>query len=733
MKKFFKWFFIIIILIGFLGGGWYVYDNYIAKHTIRNHFSVVPKDAIFIIETSNLTEAWTKISESNIWTNLLNNKTFEEINEYADLLDDYLKNNKAINLILSNRPMLVSAHMISGIDYDFLFVVDLQGAKSISKAFDALSILDGYKFKKRKYHETEINELIDTEDPNSIIYFSIVDNLLVATFTGELIERAIDSRVADYWKKNKVYQEVSNELSYRKLFKFYFNYKQLTNFSNIYTEDMKEYTQPIASSLMFSALNMNLLENRLSFDGFTAIDSLPSYISALSDVKPGKMSAYKIISDQAALYFSICFKDYNMLFQSLIKQYAEGNVKDMEDYSKNVKRVEKILKINMQEDFFDWIGEEIAFIKLQPKSSARVEDVIVAIHAKEIDDAKKGLTHITKQIRKRSPLKFEIIDYKNFDINYLERRNFFKMFFGKLFKNLEKPYFTYIENFVVFSNSQDALKEIIDDYLKGHILSHKEKFMDFKAEFEQKSNISIFIQMPKLYTNLYTFSNNETKNSVKDNKNLILSFNRIGFQLISRGDLFETNFIADHDPDAAYKAELEKFEKQASESLNKEQFDSLTFKIILEDSILQNDRPYRAYYDDEKTIKFEGRIINNMVNDLWRSYYRNGNLKNSVNYKDGKVEGVAFFYFDDKNEIKLAEINYQEDLINGLYLEFYKNGAQKAKIQYEEGKLNGDAEFYYKTGSIKIKGKYKNNNKKGKWIFYNKKGEVINKERMRSK
>ena len=733
MKKFFKRFFVIIVIIAIAGGAWYVYDNYIAKHPVRNHFSVVPDDAVFIIETSNLTDAWTNISESSIWANLLKNKTFGEINEYADLLDDYLKNNKAINLLLSNRPMLVSAHMISGVDYDFLFVVDLQAGKTISKAFDALEIVEGYKLKKRQYHKVEVKEFIDVEDPNSIIYFSIVDNLLVATFTGELIERAIDSRGTDYWKNNKVYQEVSNELSYRKLFKFFFNYKQLPKFSNIYVEDMDEYTQAVANSLVFSAFNMNLFENRLSFDGFTAIDSVPSYMSALSDVKPGTMRAHEIISDQAALYFSISFKNYNILFQSLINQYEEGNAKDMEDYSKNVKLVERLLKINMQEDFFDWIGEEIAFIKLQPKNSARVEDVIVAIHTKEIEDAKKGLNHITKQIRKRSPLKFEIINYKNFGINYLERKGFFKMFFGKLFKKLEKPYFTYIEDFVVFSNSQDALKEIIDDYLKGHTLSHKSEFMDFKAEFEQKSNISIFLQMPKMYSNLYTFSNNETKNSLKDNKNLILSFNRIGFQLISRGDLFETNFITDHNTDAAYEEELAKFQKKATESLNKEQFDSLTFKIVLEDSILQNDGAFKTYYNDEKTIKYEGRITDNKVNNLWRSYYKSGNLKSAVNYKEGKVEGIAFFYYDDKNEVKLAEINYQEDLINGLYQEFYENGAQKAKLNYEEGKLNGNAEFYYKTGSIKIKGKYKNNKKKGKWIFYNEKGEVINKERMRQK
>ncbi|MBN1253283.1 MAG: DUF3352 domain-containing protein [Bacteroidales bacterium] len=731
MKKFFKWFFVLIILIGISVGAWYVYDNYIAENNVRNDFSVVPADAVFVIETSNLSEAWTAISESNIWKHLLQNEHFKDINDYAVLLDDYLKRNTAIGLILKNREMLVSAHMISGVDYDFLFVIDLQTSKSISKAFNALDLVEGYKVKKRKFHEVEIIEFIDLNQPDSAIYFAVVDNLLIATFTGELIERAIDSKDSGFWKKNKQYQEVAGELSSNRLFKFYFNYKQLPNFLNIYADDMNEYSLALANLLVYSAFNMNLYNNRLSFDGFTVLDSLPSYLSALSDVKPGKISAYEIISNQTALYFSISFKSYNMLFQSLISQYATGNAKDMEDYSKNVNLIEKLLGINMQEDFFDWIGEEIAFVKLLPKNSARLEDVIVAVNAIDINNAKKGLNHITKQIRKRSPLKFDIINYKNFEINYLERKGFFKMFFGKLFEKLEKPYFTYIEDFVVFSNSLDALKEIIDDYLKGHTLSHKQSFMDFKDEFEQKSNITIFLQMPKLYSNIYTFSNDETKKSIKENKDLILSFNRIGFQLVSKGDLFKTIMIADYNEDAALYEELEKFEKKASDDLQKEQFDSLTFKIILEDSILKNDGPYRAYYADNKTIRFEGRITNHLLNNLWRSYYPSGNLKSSVNYKEGNVDGVAFFFYDDKNENKLAEINYENDLINGLYQEFYENGAQKANLNCEDGKLDGDAEFYYKTGSIKIKGKYKDNEKRGKWIFYDEKGNIINKERMK--
>lgn len=731
MKKFFKWFFILVLLGGLAAGGYYVYDNYIAKSEVRTDFSVIPNDPIFIIETSNLSKGWTTISKSEIWRHLIQNPYFKDIDEYAVTMDEFLANNKTMDLLLGNRNMLISAHMVSGVDYDFLFVVDLQSAKTISTGLDnALKMLEGYNLKKRKYKGIEVMELTDLKDPSSIIYLYVLDNLLVGSFTSGLIEKSIDHKGDKYWANNQPLIEVSEDLSRNKLLKLYFNYKRMPQFAGIYSQESEEYTQAIADALSFSVFNINLEDEQLSFDGYTVLDSTASYMSALSDVKPGRMRAFKIISDQAALYMSIGFKSYSMFYLSLMNQYAAGNAKDMEDYKKNMKRLEKYLGISLEKDFFDWIGEEICFIKLRPQENTRAEDVIVTIHAKDIDMAKAGFGKIAQQIKKRSPAKFKSIEYKNFEIQYLEIKGFFKLFLGKLFGKLEKPYITYIEDFMVMSNSEATLKEVIDEYIKGHTLSHNEKFMDFKDNFDAKSNFSVFVQMPKMYTNLYQFSNYETKKAIKQNKDLVLSFHRIGFQLVADGDLFKTKLIAAHDPNAALNDELEKFEKKTSDALKVEDFDSLRFKIALPDSILSNNGPYQVQYVETQTVKFEGNISGNQVNGIWRTYYPSGNLKSTVNYKDGKVDGEAFFFYDDGKETKMAELTYDEDLIDGVYLEFHNNGAQKAMLNYDEGVLNGEAEFYYKTGRTKIKGKYKKGHKKGKWYFYDEKGKLINKERM---
>ncbi len=731
MKTFLKIFLIIVVIASVLGGGYYVYDQYFSKSDGRDALTLIPEDAIFVVETSNLTEGWTAVSDSKIWSHLLQNEYFKDINEYVDMIDSYLKENSAVNLVLSDRKLLLSAHMISGVDWDFLYVVDLQSASAIGGGLDkALAFIEGYNVNVREFKGEKIIELVNETDPKDVVYMANVDNLLVVSFVGALIEKAINQKDDLHWKNNAFFQEVSTDLSSRKLMKFYFNYAQLNAFSQSFLDAEEEMLKELGLSLRFSGFDVNLENERLSFEGFTSMDSVASYIKALAGVAPGKMRAYELLSDQTAFYLSMNFDSYPDFYQKLTDQYRTGNAEDMDDIDKNVKMLEKLLKIDLNEDFFSWIGHEIAFAKLRPKNSARIEDVVVAIHALDIDKAKAGMEHITSQIRKRSPLKFDVIEYKNYSINYLERKGLFKMFFGKLFGALEKPYFTFIEDYLVMSNSKETLMEVIDDYMKGSVLSHNVDFMDFKDEFDVKSSVSMFIQMPKIYAIMYSYGNDEKRESLKANKDLVLSFARIGFQLVSEGGMLTTRFIADHDPNAPLDDELEKFEKEASDNLFNEEYDSLQFKIELSEELLSEDKQYKAYYADSTTIMYEGTILKGKVTGLWRSYYESGNLKSSINYDDGYVDGIAYFYYDDAKGTKKAEVNFDKDVIVDEYREFFDNGAQKAKLEYDEGVLHGDAEFYYPNGTLKIEGKYKRGQKKGRWKSYDERGKLISKERM---
>ena len=142
----------------------------------------------------------------------------------------------------------------------------------------------------------------------------------------------------------------------------------------------------------------------------------------------------------------------------------------------------------------------------------------VIIRASDIDLAKTNLAFVSKQIAKKSPVKFKDVPYKGYLINYLAVKGFFKLFLGKLFQKLEKPYFTVIDDYVIFSNHPQTIKSIINDYEAGKTLAQFEPFNDFLGKFNTSSSIFVYVQTPVLHTNLKGFVSPATWTRVAENK-----------------------------------------------------------------------------------------------------------------------------------------------------------------------------------------------------------------------
>ena len=695
----------------------------------RDPFTAIPDDAVYIIETTDLTEGWTTLSDSKMWKHMRTNKHFEDISKSAATLDSLIKGDATMDMLFSNRQLLVSAHMISGSDYDFVFVINMKQASKVLFVKDYIKGIIGaygYSMNKRNFEGNEIIELTDNETLE-VLYITFIDNLFVGSYSPILLEKSIKQKDKNNWTKNKTFQAVAGEISSKKLFNFYFNYSQLSKYMAVYLSEESDIVNSLGKSLEFSAFNVNFEDERLSFSGYTNLaDSVSSYLKSLANVSPGKSAGYKIASDKTALYIAMCFDNFDDFYKNLTKEFSDEKGDTYEDYSKTVKKVEKLFRISMQDDFFSWIGTEIAFVKLKPVANTKENDVSILIHAKDIDDAKKGLDHLTTQVKKRSPLKFEEVDYKNYTINYLDIKGFFKMFFGKLFGKLEKPYFTYIDDYVVFSNSPSSLMDIIDDYLDGKTLEKNKAFTEFRDNFESKSNITAYIRMPELYSHIYYYSNLEKRKGVHENKDLILSFSQVGFQLVSDGKMFKTTLIVAHDEDALFNEELEKFEN-AAEELYVSDYDSLKFRPALTSDQLAKDGALEMKYENDKP-KYEGTIRDGRIDGAFKTYFNNGNLESVVNYRDGKITGKAIFYYDNDDQKIKAEMTFNDkEKIEGIYTEYYENGSKKAVIEFEDGVMNGDAFLYYDSGNIKIEGRYKDGQKEGKWKNYTEDGNLFDK------
>ena len=727
--KIILWIFIILLLAG---GGYLLY-LYFSESGNRNALSVIPKDAIYIIETENATDAWETLQESKMWRHMLNSPKFEDINASAMSLDSLIEGNTTLKMLLKNRQVVISSHMVSLNDYDFIFAVNLKKASKISFLKNYIKEIVGYfdfAYNKRTYNGNEIIELTDVAS-GDILSLCFVENIMVCSYSPVLIEKAIDQQNSGFWTNNPQVRFVSTEIKGNKLFKLYLNYSMMDEFMKCYLSEPSSFISSLDKSLNFSAFDVVMSDELLTWKGYTSVnDSFPSYYKAIAGIEPGPFKAYEIIPDKAALYVSVSFNKSKDFFDKLKEVYRAEDTTKADNYEKTIKKVEKVVKVNLEEDFFGWIGNEISFVKLQPSANAREYDAICMIQANDIAKAKSSLEKIARNVKRRTLglLKFDDAEYKSYTIKNLEYGWFLKLLFGKTLSKFDRPYYIIIDDYVVFSNSPSCLMDFIDDYTVGNTLSHNEEFMHFMNNFENQSNISIFVQMPKIYSHMYYYSKDEKRKGIQDNKETILSFTRVGLQLTSDEKMFKTTLVADFDESAAFSKSLEDVES-AAEDLYLTSIDSGNYKVVVPPSSAAKSGPLKIYYADSTTLKAEGRLVDGKPDGLWRSYFKSGKIMAAVNYAGGKANGIAMFYFDGDKQIIRVELTFADDKINGVYREFYMNGNRKAMLNFTDGLPDGDAEFYYDSGVLKIEGQYEEGVKEGKWKHYTETGELIDKEK----
>ena len=91
------------------------------------------------------------------------------------------------------------------------------------------------------------------------------------------------------------------------------------------------------------------------------------------------------------------------------------------------------------------------------------------------------------------------------------------------------------------------------------------------------------------------------------------------------------------------------------------------------------------------------------IDEIYKSYWGNGNISSEIPYKNGKRNGLFKRYYINGN-IKY-EIEYKDGLINGLYKAYYwLNGDIKYDVEYKDSLRNGLCKFYYyKNGKNMMK------------------------------
>lgn len=690
-------------------------------------FDYVPESAFLMFYTNDFKDTWEDFRETDTWDIISEQQFLDSSLEQINKLDSIIRENKFFDRVLADHSLLVSFHPVDKEGLKPVFYLDLMEFSKLRFSYDMLE----RKYLREEGFETRAKISFNGETVYEIIkgdskYFvSILDNVLLMSTDKKLIDEVIKGE-ENNWVKEESFTNLDDEFRKRSNIQLYINFSQINSVletRELNPENYKLWVNP----LEYGVYNIEIKDDFIQFTGgISAVPHSHGYLNAFREVDIGRSDALKIISEDIATYNAYTFDDFNDFNRNFKRELAAIDDEAYSQYISTLDNIEKQFDIDIQEHLFNWIGEEIVLGKLKPKIGVSgMSDMFLAVKASNIKTAQKMLDAIIQKVSDESPLKIRERAYRGHDIKYLDIKNFFKLFAGDLFEKMEWPYFTIVDDYVVFSNSVNNLTTLLDHASEGKTLEYDKTYNDVINKSRHKGNIRLYFSAPELYKTVYYHTDAHTQNFLSRYRDLLLYMEAIGVTIKPLKDIYESEMNIKLNTEKKGLPDLMEFENYASKPQN-EMIANKEFKVDLQSMEIADDSTgsVKILYPDS-TLWYEGNVSDGEPDKLWRGFYESGKLKSSVIYKKGKVDNYAVFYYDNKRNSVHIRTQFNDDKLVGEYREFFENGRLKVTINYKEGIPDGRAEYFYPNGNIKISGKYKNGERNGKWKFYNRFGELI--------
>ncbi|HEY3403147.1 MAG TPA: DUF3352 domain-containing protein [Ohtaekwangia sp.] len=661
---------LIFILLVFGCLGWMAFKWYRAQQQTlpEDALNLIPGDAIYFISTADPFNSWKTISNAAAWNHLQHNEYFAELTSSVNSLDSLIRDNDVLFELVASRAVIISAHMISAKDYDFLFLVDLQDVSGIKFLNEYLTTieLEGYTVRTEKHGDNDVIILHDNEKKTDL-HLSMPGSHLVASYRKKILTSALDARTKNTGLQPEKFAEPDAEL--QQIAQVYLNYDHLPEFFSSYASGSNDYVNRFSKALHTTSLNLTQHDELLTASGYTTVnDSVDSYLKTLVISGKGPSEFLEVTSQRTSFFLGLGFTKFSEFFKNFETNIQE-DITEYKTYRDNLQQVENYLKISVQKNIIDWIGDEVALLELQSSGKGLNTETAVILKADNIETAKNNLAHIQRQVKKRTPVKFKEVEYRGFMISYLGMKGFFNLLLGKFFARYDKPYYTIINNFVIFSNHPQTLESLIDDYLSKNTLNRSEEFRKFRKTFDDESSVFIYLNTPLLFNTMKKLADASTQSSMEKNKDFIVCFRHIGFQLIPESGKFKTlfaeQFVApDPIPEAAIQPQLKATTESTPEEETvveeeEEETDPMELPYLYVSNV--NARSHTEYYPDS-TVHVEVELKNGFKDGSYTEYYESGEVKMTGDFKRDKRDGLWKLY--DENGKLLRRRKYENGVVS---------------------------------------------------------------------
>jgi len=653
----------------------------------------VPLNATFILETNNVSELIKSIKNNSAWKDIQTILLFKQVDEQLAFIDSLI--NKDLNIFI-DKNILISGHLQGKDKVQLLFLISLPRSadqKRINKKIESL-LQNKAEITERKHDGTKIFDVKFNDEEQNAFSYSFSKGVLIFSKSTLLAENAVrqvksnNSIAIDY-----NFKKISKTAGKNVVANYYINYETLSNlFKHLLSKQTTKKTSKITNFANWASLDLKFNGTSVLLNGFSFAGANHSkFINIFAKQTPVKNTVAEILPEETSFFTTYSFSD-KYKFKENFVEYLKSH--DLEyDWSKRNKDFNNKYKIDIQKELFEILDNQITFAQADFS-----EYIIVKVNSQK--NTKKILSSITEVYCTLNKLKVE--DYYTkykleeelvFDVYKTPFDNVLDYAFENLHQKFEHKYYFFYEDYLIFTDSYDNLKKIINTTVYKTNLQNTESYKNIEQQTEAKTNIFIYKDLSKnTGQNIQNF-NTEMSDWYKENKTILSKFQEFIVQFSAQNELFYTNMILNYNPQAKVSNSAVWKIKLDGKIITKPLF--FTNHYSFKKEIFVQDIFKNIYLiDNNGKVLFKQELSENIIGSPTQiDYYNNSKhqiLFNTENYiyiidRNGKnVEGFPV-KLESPATNQLSVFDYDND---NNYRFFVACKDQKIYLYQKDGKIN---------------------------------------------
>lgn len=544
-----KYVYYLVFLAVLAGVGYYGYHKWAEAREKVNLWTLVPEDAVFVLESGNHEQFVDRLKRTQVWESLSEIAYLRRLEENIAVIDSIGGGRQSLYKFLAAKRMLTSVHVVSKTNFDLVFYVPISTVKEhrfVRTLGENLEKSNAFSQSTHEYKGIVITDIKNQSNGEILSHFTYRNNLILsqsAVLLEEIIRKiqrnqfesiAQDFHNIDYLEQPKVYGNV------------FINYHNLPPFLNLFLKpELKPDLEYLSGLCRNGMLEFKLENNKLYFSGFSNPQTISqSFYQHQAGQKPKGFNLQHYIPNRMAVFMHFGLDN----FRSLREYKSKNNI---------ARNTEELMWADSLARTFKG---ELALGYLQTFNPATPSEKIVYAQKMEEGRTSVVLNELIKKATAVSKTKAYKEKFGRYAIRVIPVAEFPELLFGRLFRGFEQCFIVELPEYVVFADNAATLRTILSDIDTENVWGKSVAQKAFLEEAQQASNFSVFVNSVNAWQMLYRSVVDAEKESLLRNEDLIKDFSQFALQFSAVDKQYYTSILF-RQPDAKSS------ENEASDSL----------------------------------------------------------------------------------------------------------------------------------------------------------------------